>query len=206
MALYKYLKDLWKQPKKNLGDLWKQRLIQWRKEPVIVTVDRPLRLDRARNLGYQAKKGFIIVRIKIGKGGRQREQQKKKRKPKNSRRVKIVEKNYKAIAEQRCQRKFTNLEVLNSYFVGKDGKYYWFEVIMVDPSHPIIKGDLKMSWICEKQHKKRAMRGLTSAGKKSRGLRHKGKGAEKLRPSKSANRAKRVRKHGHKQRLHLLKR
>ncbi len=206
MALYKYLKQIWKKPKENLGEVWKQRLIQWRKEPVIVKLDRPIRLDRAKSLGYQAKKGFNVFRVKVGRGGRQRPQQKKKRTSKNSRRVKIVEKNYQAVAEQRCQTKFKNLEVLNSYPVAEDGQNYWFEVITVNPSEPSIKGDLKLSWICEKQHRKRATRGLTSAGKKSRGLRNKGRGAEKVRPSKSANRAKRVRKHGHKRRQHLLKR
>ncbi len=196
MALHKYLSNLWKQPKSNLGDLWRERLIKWRKEPTIIKVNKPLRLDRARALGYKAKKGFVIARVKVNRGGRMRETLNKKRKSKNMRRLKIVEKNYQAIAEERCQRKFINLEVLNSYYVGEDGKNYWYEVILVDPNRPEIMSDTRINWICEKQHKHRALRGLTSAGKKVRGLRHKGKGAEKVRPSKRANRAKQIRKHG----------
>ena len=42
---------------------------------------------------------------------------------------------------------------------------------MVDKYHPVIKADKNINWICEKQHRKRVFRGLTSAGKKMRGLR-----------------------------------
>jgi len=42
--------------------------------------------------------------------------------------------------------------------------------------------------IAQKQHHKRVFRGLTSAGKKIRGLRRKGRGAEKVRPSRKAAR------------------
>ena len=57
---------------------------------------------------------------------------------------------------------------------------------MVDVSHPAIKKDKILAWITKPGQKSRAFRGRTSSAKKSRGLRHKGKGAEKLRPSKSA--------------------
>ncbi|MEN6573742.1 MAG: 50S ribosomal protein L15e, partial [Methanobacterium aggregans] len=51
----------------------------------------------------------------------------------------------------------------------------------VDPNSPSIKNDPKINWICEKQHTSRVFRGLTSEGKKTRGLRVKGKGSEKAR-------------------------
>jgi len=44
---------------------------------------------------------------------------------------------------------------------------------MVDPHHPAIKADKDINWICDKAHKGRVFRGLTSAGKKVRGLRYK---------------------------------
>ena len=90
--------------------------------------------------------------------------------------------NYKWIAEQRVARKYKNLEVLNSYQIGKDGIHYFYEVICVDPSKPEIKSDKTINWIGRGANKKRAMRGLTSAGKKSRGLRSKHP-ANKSRPS-----------------------
>jgi large subunit ribosomal protein L15e len=82
--------------------------------------------------------------------------------------------NYRWIAEQRVSRHFPNLELLNSYWLAKDGMHYWFEAILVDPSRPEIKADKNISWIISKKHKGRAFRGLTSAAKKSRGLRQKG--------------------------------
>ena len=87
----------------------------------------------------------------------------------------------------RAAKKFVNLEVLNSYWVGQDGRHKYYEIILVDPFHPAIINDKKLNWICEPQHKGRVYRGLTSAGKGGRGLRHKGKGAEKLRPSLGAH-------------------
>jgi large subunit ribosomal protein L15e len=98
-------------------------------------------------------------------------------------------KSLRLIAEERAARKFPNAEVLNSYWVGEDGRSKWFEVILVDTAHPAIKSDKDVSWITERQHKRRALRGLTSAGKNVRGLHKRGKGAEKARPS---------RKYGHK--------
>ena len=53
------------------------------------------------------------------------------------------------IAEARADRKYPNLEVLNSYWVGEDGKNKWFEVILVDPHHPVIKSDKNLNWICD---------------------------------------------------------
>ena len=79
------------------------------------------------------------------------------------------------------------LSILNSYWVAQDVKYYCYEIILVDPCHPVIKSDKKINWICNKKHWKRVHQGKTSAGRKSRGLRHKGTGAEKLRPSKRAH-------------------
>jgi large subunit ribosomal protein L15e len=93
-------------------------------------------------------------------------------------------KSLRLIAEERAARKFPNMEVLNSYWVGEDGRSKWFEVILVDTNSPSIKTDKDVGWITEKQHKRRALRSLTSAGKKIRSLRNKGRGAEKVRPSK----------------------
>ena len=93
-------------------------------------------------------------------------------------------KSLRLIAEERAARKFPNLEVLNSYWVGEDGRSKWFEIILVDPSHPVIKTDKDVNWITQKQHRRRALRSLTSAGKKVRSLQRKGRGAENFRPSK----------------------
>ena len=81
--------------------------------------------------------------------------------------------NYKWIAEQRAQKKFPNLEVLNSYNLAKDGKHYFYDVILIDYSKPEIKADKNMKFMTKKTNQHRVHRGLTSSGKKSRGLRNK---------------------------------
>lgn len=187
MGMYKYVSKIWTKPKENLGELWREHLMQWRREGTVIRLDRPTRLDRARAIGYKAKKGFVVARVKLLRGGRQRERFKAGRRSKTQRSRKIVGKNYQWVAEERAQRAFKNLEVLNSYYLAKDGIYYWFEVVMVDPEAPEIKSDKNMSWITEPQHRNRVLRGKTSAGRKSRGLRGKGKGHEKHRPSLAAH-------------------
>jgi len=59
---------------------------------------------------------------------------------------------------------------LNSYWINQDSTYKFYEVILVDPSHKTIRKDPRINWIVNPVHKHREMRGLTSAGKKSRGL------------------------------------
>ncbi|MEA1992772.1 MAG: 50S ribosomal protein L15e [Euryarchaeota archaeon] len=188
MSFYKYVREAWKDPEKNIKEIYKQRIIQWNKEGTAVRVERPTRIDRARQLGYKAKKGYVIVRARIKRGGRFKTRPKSGRRAKRMGLKKITpKKSLQWIVEERIARKYPNLEVLNSYWVGETGKHKYFEVILVDPHHPQIKNDPRINWICKKQHKNRAQRGLTSAGKRSRGLLNKGKGAEKLRPSVSAN-------------------
>ena len=166
MGFYKSIREIWKQPKKNLGSLWKDRLIRWRKEQSIVRLDRPTRLDKARSLGYKAKQGYLIVRVRLKRGGRKRERFSGGRRSKHSGRKKIVDKSYRWIAEERAAKKYKNCEVLNSYYLAKDGIHYWFECLLVDISHPVIKNDEKINWICNQ--KGRVFRGKTAAGKKSR--------------------------------------
>ena len=60
--------------------------------------------------------------------------------------------------------------MLNSYWVGEDSTYKFYEVITIDTAHKAIRRDAKINWICNAVHKHREMRGLTSATKKSRGL------------------------------------
>ena len=177
MSMYKHLKELWKRPRENLGEIQSKRLLQWRKESSTVRMDKPTRLDRARALGYKAKQGYIVVRQKVNRGGRMRPKITGGRRSKHMRRRKIVGKNYQWIAEERANRSYTNCEVLNSYFVGKDKDNYYYEVILLDKAHPVIKKDFP--WLAD--NKRRVFRGLTSAAKKSRGLRNKGVGAEKVR-------------------------
>ena len=181
------MKDLWKQPRANLGDSYKSMLVEWRRGNTITRLEKPTRIDRARTLGYRAKQGFVMVRVRVKRGGKKNPSIKKGRDGGNLSSKITQAKNYKWIAEEKAQRRYPNLEVLNAYWVGQDEKSAWYEIIMVDVYHPQIINDKKVSWIVSNKHTKRAQRGLTSSGKKSRGLRNKGKGAEKVRPSLKAN-------------------
>lgn len=173
------LRKIWNKPDK-IAEL-KPTMIQWRKEHTIERVENPSRLNRARSLGYKAKKGIIIVRVKVDKGGRKkRSLHGGGRKPsKTGIRGFSTGKSLQVISEARASKKYRNMEVMNSYLVGEDGHYKWYEVIMLDRSAPEIKNDKNLARIVRQRG--RAFRGMTSAGRKGRGLRHKGKGAERLR-------------------------
>jgi large subunit ribosomal protein L15e len=193
---YKYIAEAWKKPEESfVKELMRQRAIEWRKQPTVIRIESPTRLDRARNLGYKAKQGFVVARIRVRRAGRRKTRPKSGRRPKRMGVTKYKPaKSMRLIAEERAAKKFPNLEILNSYWVWEDGRFKWFEVIMVDPNHPAIKSDKSVSWICEDVHRGRAFRGLTSAGKEVRGLHHKGRGAEKVRPSHRAVRKRKERK------------
>ena len=184
MGTYKELRKLWKS--KEIELILRNYMIKWRREPVVVKVDKPTRLDRARSVGYKAKKGFLIARVRLLRGGRQRPRFKGGRRSKHMRRKKIVGKNYQWIAEERAQKKFHNCTVLNSYYLAQDGKHYFYEIVLVDPE--FVKNYKGYEWLKDKKHLSRVYHGKTSSGRRSRGiLTNKGKGAEKLRPSLRAH-------------------
>jgi large subunit ribosomal protein L15e len=182
-GLYAHIKELWMKPDR---ELLHGKMIDWRAGNAVEVVEKPLRLDKARMLGYRAKKGFVMVRVRIKRGGRRRQRAGVKgRKTRKQTIRKTLKMNYRWVAEIRAERKYPTLRVLNSYWTGKDGKNYYFEVIMVDPTRPEIKSDRQIKWICEERNNSRAQRGLTSAAKKSRGLRDKSP-RKKVRPSQRA--------------------
>lgn len=158
---------------KGMREAWKNRLIEWRKERVVTKLERPTRLVRARSLGYKAKQGFVVARVRVGKGKRKRPKFKGGRVPKKMGRFFPAGKSNKLIGEERAARKFPNLEVLNSYYVGDDGQHEWFEIILMDPKNPNVSKDRERKWISEKKQKGRVFRSLTSSGRKIRGLRKK---------------------------------
>lgn len=179
-SMYYYLRQAWKKPDK---ETLRKRMISRRASGTFTKVDKPLRLDKARSLGYKDKKGFVIVRVKLKRGSHKRKRPNKGRRSKRLHTKKNLKMSYQWIAESRAQKKYSNLEVLNSYFVGKDGQHYFYEVILIDPEKPEIKTDKNLKWISSKKNKKRALRGLTSAAKKSRGLKASKSKSHKVRPS-----------------------
>ncbi len=129
---YNRMSQLWR---KNLKEIMKKKLVELRKENVVVRVDKPSRIDKARRLGYKAKRGYVIVRVRVRRGGRRRRLYGRRgRKPSKAGLVRFTsQKSLRKIAEEKAMRKFPNLKVINSYYLAEDGRYKWFEVILIDP-------------------------------------------------------------------------
>ncbi len=188
---YKFVKETFEAHEKGYKTPQWYRGIEYRKGNSIERIEHPTKIHRARSLGYKAKQGYTVVRARIRKGGMHKVRPKRGRKPRAMGVSKYTTgKNLQWIAEERVQRRFPNMQVLNSYKVYSDGKYWYYEVILVDPNHPVIKSDPNINWISEPAYKKRVTRGLTSAGKKGRGLYKKGWGSEKTRPSIGAKKGR----------------
>eukprot|EP00405_Crypthecodinium_cohnii_P061279 CAMPEP_0195001676 /NCGR_PEP_ID=MMETSP0326_2-20130528/1661_1 /TAXON_ID=2866 ORGANISM="Crypthecodinium cohnii, Strain Seligo" /NCGR_SAMPLE_ID=MMETSP0326_2 /ASSEMBLY_ACC=CAM_ASM_000348 /LENGTH=249 /DNA_ID=CAMNT_0040004427 /DNA_START=57 /DNA_END=804 /DNA_ORIENTATION=+ len=187
MGAYKYLQEFWQ---KKQSDVFRflARLRNWeyRQLPAVHRCSRPTRPDKARRVGYKAKQGYCIYRARVVRGDRKVKVAKGivYGKPTNQGINKNkAKRNLRSIAEERVGRKCTTLSVLNSYWVAQDAKHKWYEVVMVDPYHKVVRDDPRINWICKPTMKHRELRGLTSAGRKGRGLFNKGKNATKLRPS-----------------------
>ncbi|MFC6990245.1 50S ribosomal protein L15e [Haloplanus sp. GCM10025708] len=189
-SFYSHIREAWRDPDEGqLAELQWQRKQEWREQGALERIDRPTRLDKARELGYKAKQGVVVVRASVRKGGARKRRHKAGRRTKRQGVNRIGRrKSIQRISEERASRKYPNLRVLNSYWVGEDGSQKWHEVILLDPNHPAIENDDDLNWICEPKHKGRTFRGLTSAGTKGRGQRKRGKGTEHTRPSISGDR------------------
>merc|ERR1719213_489596 len=183
MGAYKYLEELWKRKQSDvLRFLLRIRAWEYRQLPKITRVPKPTRPDKARRLGYKAKQGYVIFRAAVRRGGRKRPNGKGivYGKPKHQGIMLKAKRNLRSVAEERIGRIAGNLRVLNSYWVNQDATYKYFEIILVDPQHRAIRNDPRMNWIVNPTHKHRELRGLTSAGRSSRGFRKRGHRANKV--------------------------
>merc|ERR1711959_726701 len=174
MGAFKYLTELHKRKQSDvLRFLLRVRCWEYRQLAVLHRASRPSRPDKARRLGYKAKQGFVVYRIRVRRGNRKRPVPKGATygKPTNQGVNQLkFQRSLRSVAEERVGRRCANLRVLNSYWINQDGVYKYFEVILVDPQHKAIRRDARVNWICNPVHKRRESRGLTSAGKSNRGL------------------------------------
>ena len=123
----------------------RDRVVQWRKQNAVTRIDKPSRIQRARRLGYKAKQGIIVIRMRVGTGGMRRKRPRSGRRPKHLGVTRIkADVSMKQVAENRVLERYPNMKLLGSYFVYKDGMHYWFEVILADPSHPSIAKDKEL--------------------------------------------------------------
>jgi large subunit ribosomal protein L15e len=181
--MYKQLKQTMESEYKERSDLYKSRIIKWNTEPSIVRIEKPTNIARARELGYKAKEGVIIARVTLHGGTRKRKHPAGGRKQHTSGRYFTQAKSLQSIAEERAGRKFSNCEVLNSYFVGVAGSRNFYEIIMLERNNSVIQSDPQYSGIIAQ--KGRAFRGLTSTGKRHRGMARKRFGSHKIKPSQN---------------------
>ena len=188
---YKYIAKEWAKPEESFVKvLMKERLILYRKQPTTIRIEKPTRLDRARALGFKAKQGYVVARTRVRRGGLRKKRPRAGRRPKRMGVAKYKPaKNLKLIAEERTGKKFPNLEVLNSYWVGEDGRSKWFEVIMVNKTELSRRHNFKTQKAKRANQnlrnlanqKRRVNRGLTASGKRMRNL---VKSPEKKNPKK----------------------
>ncbi|KAJ1802999.1 60S ribosomal protein L15 [Coemansia sp. RSA 2599] len=174
MGAYKYLEELTKKKQSDvMRFLLRVRCWEYRQLSAIHRVSRPSRPDKARRLGYKAKQGYVIYRVRVRRGNRKRPNPKGQvyGKPVHQGINELkLQRSKRAVAEQRAGKRCANLRVLNSYWVNQDATFKFFEVILVDPSHKTIRRDPRIQWIAKAVHKRREARGLTSAGRKNRGV------------------------------------
>ena len=121
------------------------KAVIWRKQNAVTRVDKPSRITRARRLGYKAKQGITVVRMRVGTGGMRRQRPRGGRRPKHLgvTRIKAAV-SMKQVAERRVLERYPNMKLFGSYFLYKDSKYYWFEVILADKSHKSIQKDKEL--------------------------------------------------------------
>jgi large subunit ribosomal protein L15e len=133
--------QLWKENSPNL----RERVVGWRKQNAITRIEKPSRPQRARRLGYKAKQGIIVVRMRVGTGGMRKQRPTGGRRPKHLGVVRIkADDNMQTVAERRVLERYPNMKLLGSYFIYKDGIHYWYEVILADPVHPRIAQDKEL--------------------------------------------------------------
>lgn len=73
MGAYRYVQELYRKKQSEvMRYLLRIRVWQYRQLTKLHRCPRPSRPDKARRLGYRAKQGYVIYRIRIRRGGRKR--------------------------------------------------------------------------------------------------------------------------------------
>ena len=148
--MYKYVAESWQNALRDKNPDIRGRLVSWRRGPRVARVDHPARLDRARQVGYKAKQGFVVVRVRMARGGIRIKRPVAGRRPKHLGVLRIKgEMSEAGVVAGRVTDRYPNLKVLGSYFLLEDGRHRWFEAVLVDPSHPSIIADKELRQIVQ---------------------------------------------------------
>ena len=137
---YSHMEAWWRDGSPDFRDWLRRAAISWRREPVVKRIPRPTRLVTARRLGYKAKPGVVMVRVRVRRGGA------RKPRPTSGRRQKAMGSSkftraisLQTVAERRAVRRYPNLTVQESYHLYSDGMSHWYEVILMDHHHPALR-------------------------------------------------------------------
>merc|ERR1712006_12249 len=149
MGANKYLRELWNRKQSDvMRFLQRTRAWEFRQMPTIHRATKPTRPDKARRLGYKAKQGYCVYRVRVRRGGRKRPVHKGQvyGKPRNAGITALkARRSLRSVAEERAARRCGGLRVLNSYWVNQDATFKYFEIIMIDPSHKAIRRDPRIT-------------------------------------------------------------
>jgi large subunit ribosomal protein L15e len=127
--------------KENSPEL-RAKAVEWRKQNALVRVDKPSRIQRARRIGYKAKQGIVVVRMRVGRGNMRKKRPVAGRRPKHLGVLRIKPAlSMQRVAERRVLERFPNMNLLGSYYLHQDGLYLWYEIILADIAHPRIIKD-----------------------------------------------------------------
>merc|ERR1711912_194460 len=73
MGAYKYVNELWRKRQSDvMGFLLRVRTWQYRQLSRVHRASQPTRVEKARRLGYRAKQGFVIYRVRVRRGSRKK--------------------------------------------------------------------------------------------------------------------------------------
>jgi len=132
---------MWQQNSPEL----REKAVVWRKQKAFTRIAKPSRIQRARRLGYKAKQGIVVIRMRVGTGGMRRKRPRGGRRPKHLGVTRIkADVAMQQVAERRVLERYPNMKLLGSYYLHKDGMYYWFEVILADPAHTRVSKDKEL--------------------------------------------------------------
>ena len=71
MGAYKFLEELWRKKQSDvLRFLQRVRCWEYRQLPGIVRLHRPSRPDKARRMGFRAKQGYVVYRVRVRRAPR----------------------------------------------------------------------------------------------------------------------------------------
>ena len=101
--------NVWYKMWKENSSVLRERAIAWRKEDAVTRIERPSRLLSARRLGYKAKQGIVVIRMRVGTGGMRRQRPRGGRRPKHLGVTRIkADDSMKTVANRRVLERYPN--------------------------------------------------------------------------------------------------